>query len=132
MIVPYTELPDEAGGSPRPVLDLVVEDMDDVLVPCLVDSGSVHTLLPSWVAEAAAVPLFEVQPRVLGVGGTSTSATFAIVRFGAGGRVWEAEAGFCEPWPYSWGLLGHASFFRFFTVTFRAADFEFEINPIAE
>lgn len=132
MIVPYTELPDEAGGLPRPVLDVVIEDMDDVLVPCLVDSGAVHTLLPSWVAQAAALPLSEGQSRILGIGGMSTSATFVTVRFGAGGRVWEAVAGFCDPWPYAWGLLGQASFFRFFTVTFRAADFEFEVDPIAE
>ena len=132
MIVPYTELPDEAGGSPRPVLDVAFEDMDDVLVPCLVDSGAVHTLLPSWVAEAAAVRLSDAQPRILGVGGTSTSASFVVVRFVVGGRAWEAEAGFCDPWPYAWGLLGQASFFRFFTITFRAADFEFEIDPITE
>ena len=102
-----------------------------MLVPCLVDSGAVHTLLPSWVARAAAVPLSARQPRTLDVGGTSTSATFVTVRFGAGGRVWEAAAGFCDPWPYAWGLLGQDSFFRFFTVTFRAADFEFEIVPVA-
>ena len=33
------------------------------------------------------------------------------------------------PWPYSWALLGHTAFFRYFTVTFRAADFEFEVQP---
>jgi len=132
VIVPYTELPEEAGGMARPVLDVAIEDMDDALVPCLVDSGAAHTLLPSWVAQAAALPLSEGLPRILGVGGTLTSATFVTVRFGAGGRVWEGAAGFCDPWPYAWGLLGQASFFRFFTVTFRAADFEFEIDPIAE
>ena len=130
MIVPYTELPDEAGGAARPVLDVAIEGMDDALVPCLVDSGAVHTLLPQWVADAAAVRLSGAQPRMLGVGGASTSATFVVVRFAGGGHVWDAEAGFCEPWPYAWGLLGQASFFRFFTITFRAADFEFEIDPI--
>lgn len=132
MIVPYTYLPDEVGGPPRPVLDVAIEDMDDVLVPCLVDSGAVNTLLPSWVARAAALPLSGGQPRSVGVGATSTSAVFLTVRFGAAGRAWEAEAGFCDPWPYAWGLLGQASFFRFFTVIFRAADFEFEIDPVGE
>ncbi|MGI9033259.1 MAG: hypothetical protein ACR2HY_06185 [Acidimicrobiales bacterium] len=33
-------------------------------------------------------------------------------------------------WPYVWGLLGHLSFFRYFTVTFRAVDFEFEVQAV--
>ncbi len=55
-----------------------------------------------------------------------------MVRLAAGSYAWEAEVGFCDPWPYAWGLLGHASFFRFFIVTFRAADSEFELVPIDE
>lgn len=47
-----------------------------------------------------------------------------------GGHSWEADVGFCDPWPYSWGLLGHLSFFRFFTVVFRAVDLEFELEPV--
>ena len=38
--------------------------------------------------------------------------------------------GFCDPWPYGWGLFGQQSFFRYFTVAFRAADFVFEVEPI--
>lgn len=73
VIISYTELPDDAGGWPRPLLDIAVADMDDVLVPCLVDSGALNTLLPCWVAEAAGI-------------------------------------------------------FRYFTVTFRSVDFEFELD----
>lgn len=132
MIISYTELPSAAGGWPRPVLDVGIGDMDDVLVPCLVDSGAVHTLLPRWVAAAGALPLDGGPTAVLGVGAASTSATFIKVRLAAGDHAWEADVGFCDPWPYAWGLLGQSSFFRFFTVTFRAADFEFEVHPIAE
>jgi hypothetical protein len=32
--------------------------------------------------------------------------------------------------PDGWGLLGQKSFFRFFTVVFRAADFEFDLDPV--
>ncbi|MGH3923360.1 MAG: hypothetical protein ACRDTT_10900 [Pseudonocardiaceae bacterium] len=35
-----------------------------------------------------------------------------------------------DGWPHAWGLLGQLSFFRYFVVTFRAADFELEINPV--
>ncbi len=130
MIVHYTELPQESGGWARPLLDVVVEDMDDVLVPCLVDSGAVHTLLPRWVADACAVSLEGARTAVLGVAAGPTTATFTTVRLSTGIHAWEADVGFCDPWPYSWGLLGQSSFFRFFTVTFRAADFELDIDPI--
>jgi len=76
MIFPFVELPQSPGGWPRPVLDVVVGNMGEVLLPCLVDSGAMNTLLPGW------------------------------------------------------GLLGQLSFFRYFVVTFRAADFELEIEPV--
>jgi hypothetical protein len=45
------------------------------------------------------------------------------------GSRWEAPVGFCDPWPYGWGFLGQQSFFRFFVVTFRAADWELKVEP---
>lgn len=130
MIVPYTELPDEAGGWARPLLDVTVADMDDVLVPCVLDSGALHTLFPRWVAEAGGIVLDEAATRELAVAATGIQAAFVSTRLAAAGHEWDAEVGFCDPWPYGWGLLGQLSFFRFFTVTFRAADFEFEIEAI--
>jgi hypothetical protein len=132
VIVPYTELPQVAGNWPRPLLDVTFGDVEDVFVPCLVDSGAVHTLVPRWVAADSGIELEDAPPVALGVGGGSTRARLATVRLAAGRHTWEAEVGFCDPWPYSWGLLGHASFFRYFTVTFRAADGEFELVPIDE
>jgi hypothetical protein len=130
VIVPYTELPDDAGGWPRPVLDVVVADMEDVRVPCLVDSGALHTFLPRWVARAAGIELRRVPERTLAVGAATTAARFVTTRLTAAGSTWEAEVGFCDPWPYAWGLLGQLGFFRWFTVTFRAADFEMVLEPV--
>lgn len=131
MIVRYTALPEPSGSSPRPLLDLALGDVDDVVVPCLVDSGAVHTLLPHWLAVTAGLSLEGAEPRALAVAGTGTHAAFVICRLAAASRTWEAQVGFADPWPYSWGLLGHDAFFRFFTVTFRGADLEFEVEPIA-
>jgi hypothetical protein len=130
VIVPYTELPTSAGGSPRPLLDLVIADMDDILVPCLVDSGALNTLLPAWIAEAAGITTKDASMKRLGVAGSSTEAAFVTTMLSVGGHSWEADVGFCDPWPYGWGLLGHLSFFRFFTVVFRAVDLEFELEPV--
>jgi hypothetical protein len=131
VIVRYTELPESTGSAPRPVLDVAVADVGSVLVPCLVDSGAVNTLLPRWIADVADVDVSHGPPRRLGVGGTTISARFTTVALSVDVLAWEATVGFCDPWPYAWGVLGHDSFFRWFTVTFRAADGEFELHPIS-
>ena len=129
MIVRYTELPEVTGTGPRPLLDVSLADLGSVLLPCLVDSGAVNTLLPSWPAAIAGLDLAGAEERVFGVGGAQVRARLTVIRMAAAGLTWEAEVGFCDVWPYAWGLLGHESFFRWFTVTFRAADFEFELEP---
>jgi len=131
VIVPYTELPKEAGGGPRPLLDVVVADMDELRFPCLVDSGALHTLLPRLLADAAGLNLQGAERRSLAVATTATGAAFVTTLLTAGGHSWEADIGLCDPWPYSWGLLGQQSFFRYFTVTFRTADWEFEVVQVA-
>ncbi|MGH2771394.1 MAG: hypothetical protein ACRDJF_12870 [Actinomycetota bacterium] len=123
-------MPGDAGDWPRPVVDLVVADMDDVSVPCLLDTGAINTLLPRWVADAAGIMPTNAPSHPLVVGGTRTETTFLITQLEAAGNRWEAEVGFCDPWPYVWGLAGQLSFLRFFTVTIRATDFEFELEPV--
>lgn len=130
MIVPYTEINEQAGGTPRPLLDIDVGSMGEFTVPALVDSGAINTILPRWAAAAAGIDV--TGPSIaLRVGGSEVGVRFEVVSMTAGGLTWEAEVGFCESWPYAWGLLGHHAFFRFFEVRFRAADFEFEVEPIA-
>lgn len=130
MIVPYTELPHEAGG-PRPLLDVAIADMDELRFPCLLDSGAVNTLLPRWLADAAGLDLRGADGRALAVATTATHAAFVTTGLTAADHTWEGDVAFCHPWPYSWGLLGHRSFLRYFTVTFRAVDLEFEVTPVA-
>ncbi len=130
MIIPYTEIPDAASGSNRPLLDLLVADIDDALFPCLVDSGAQNTLLPAWMARAAGISLKGHERRALAVAASPTRASFVETSLTAGEHTWEAEVGFCDPWPYAWGILGHSGFFRYFTVTFRSCDFEFEVEPV--
>ncbi|MDZ4824994.1 MAG: hypothetical protein SGJ13_00825 [Actinomycetota bacterium] len=125
----YAELPGDAGAVARPVLDIVVEGMDEAPIRCLVDSGSVNTLLPAWVADLAGVALDHAEPRPLGVGGNVVHASFVDIQLTLGDHSWEAAVGFCENWPYGWGLLGQHAFFRYFVVTMRAADWELEVEP---
>lgn len=108
VIVPYTELPNDAGGWPRPLLDVSIADMDELRIPCLVDSGAVHTLVPRWLADAAGVGLGGAERRPLAVATTATDAAFVTTRLTAGGQTWESDVGFCHPWPYSWGCSASA------------------------
>jgi hypothetical protein len=125
----------ELGGDPeaiaRPVLDVVIEGMAEAPLRCLVDSGAVNTLVPSWVAFEAGINLERIAGIHLGVGGGATTARFTSARLAIGDHAWEARIGFCDPWPYGWGLLGQIGFFHFFAVTFRAANWELEIEPIS-
>ena len=73
LIVAYTELPGSVGSAPRPVLDITVADVASILVPCLVDSGSLNTLLPSWSADVAGLDLTAGEVRRLAVGGTAVA-----------------------------------------------------------
>ncbi len=127
----YAELPGEGLGVARPVLDIVVEGLVEAPLRCLVDSGSIHTLMPTWVASEAGVELNGDEGRRLRLGGGEVMARFARAHLSVAGQQWEAPIGFCDPWPYGWGLLGQQSFFRFFVVTFRAADWELEIEPVS-
>jgi Aspartyl protease len=126
----YAELPGDPANLARPVLDIIVEGMVEAPLRCLVDSGSVHTLMPDWVATEAGITIDEAVEQQLLVAGGAVIAHFAAVHLTVGDHQWDAPVGFCDPWPYGWGLLGQASFFRFFVVTFRAAHWELEIQPI--
>ncbi|MGH9187632.1 MAG: aspartyl protease family protein [Acidimicrobiales bacterium] len=130
MIVPFKGLPGDTGDWTRPVLDVAVAEMEDTSVACLVDSGALNTLLPRWLADAAGLAMAGADHHTLAVAATTTRAAFVTTGLNVGGHTWEAQVGFCDPWPYGWGLLGQLSFFRSFTVTFRTADFELEIEPV--
>ncbi|MDQ6838999.1 MAG: retropepsin-like domain-containing protein [Actinomycetota bacterium] len=130
MIVAYKTL--AGSGGERPILDVLIGTAA-LRVQALVDSGATRTLFHQTVAEAAGVDLSEAEERelLLGPGRPPVPARFETVLLDAGGLQWEAEVGFCEDAPQDWGLLGGAGFFRFFTVTFRYYDSEFEIEPVA-
>ena len=89
-----------------------------------------NTLLPTWVAELAGIDFADASTTTLGVGGPGALAHLVPTVLTVGEYSWQAEVGFCDPWPRSWGLLGQRSFFRYFTVTFRTANFELDISPV--
>ena len=118
VIFPFVELPHMPGGWPRPVLDVVVGTMGEGLPPCLVDSGAMNTLLPSLGRRSGRGSTARTHQR------RPSASPVPVRRRGwcrrqltIGEHSWEAEVGFCDPWPRGWGLLGQLSFFRYFVVT---------------
>ena len=71
-------------------------------------------------------PLDEAEIAVAGVRTTgrlvNVELTVSTVRF-------QAPAWFCDPWPFSFGLLGQEGFFRFFRVTLCAAEGWLDLAP---
>lgn len=129
MKFPYSET---GSGPTRPMLDLGIGNAG-FHVKRLLDTGSVHTVFPSWVARRAAIDISnENETRVLRLGGMTLEVTFVTVQLSFEDFDWEAEVGFCDGWDSDWGLLGQESFFRKFTVTFRAVDEVFEIERNTE
>lgn len=128
MILRYTAMPH--GAPARPLLDVEVEN-SGVPVKGLIDTGAVNTLFDRWVAEDAWVDLAEAEERPLLVGGKDYTGRFVTVSLASAGHRWEAEVGFCDDWQPGWALLGHHAFLRHFTLIVRAADLEFELEPIS-
>lgn len=127
MILPYTAMPH--GAPSRPLIDIEV-DNSGVPIKGLIDTGAVNTLLDRWVAEDAGIDLTESEERPLRVGGRDYTGRFVTVSLACAGHMWEAEVGFCDDWQAGWALLGHYAFLRHFTLVVRAADLEFELEPI--
>ena len=121
--------PRRAAAS-RPVVPVHIEDLDDAPQLCLLDSGATANRLPAWVADAAGLSLDEaLDEDEIVVGGTRSTGRLLHVDLTLGAYRFQAPAWFCEPWHLSFGLLGQEGFFRFFRVTFCAAEGWVECEP---
>ncbi|MDV8004548.1 hypothetical protein [Rhodococcus sp. IEGM 1318] len=116
-------------------------DEQEIRTNGLLDTGALNTIFGSELAYAAGVDLTDAEIGYSNVGGGTAEIRFVTLQLSVPfvtnpqepGEpfTWEARVGFADNWGANPGLLGH-EFLRFFAVTFRAADFEFEIEPISE
>jgi hypothetical protein len=119
---PYVELPGEVG-LPRPAIDVQLEGLHEVLYACLVDSGAVANRLPATLAKQAGLPLeAALDEDRIAVAGLTTTGRLLRVDVTISGEQLDLPVWFCDPWPWSFGLLGQEGFFRYFRVTFCAAE----------
>ena len=124
----FLELP----GDPltvRPVVPIVVEGIEVAPQLCLVDSGALRNRFARWVADAAGIPLEDAVEDRVAVAGIVTTARVARVELALGAARFDAPVWFCEPWPFSFNLLGQEGFLRYFRVTISAAEEWLECSP---
>lgn len=127
MRVPFLELPGEL--VPRPVVSVVVSGLEDVVQLCLIDSGALRNRFGSWVAEAAGITLEDATAERIAVGGVVTEARMARVDLELSETRFDAAVWFCDPWPFSFNLLGQEGFLRFFHLELCAAEGWLELTP---
>ncbi|MGI8936779.1 MAG: hypothetical protein ACR2JF_00940 [Iamia sp.] len=130
MIIPFRGLPGTHGFTPRPVADVAITHDTTAHVVALCDTGALYNRFASWVADEIGLDVSAIEPEALGVGGQHLLARTAVLSLRVGEMEWEAPVSFCEPWPWSYQLLGQEGFFRWFEVTVRAADSELDITQI--
>lgn len=91
-------LPLPGRDDPRPVLAVVVEHLEHVPLYCLVDTGSLRTRLPAWIAEAAGLDLSAAATERIAVGGMTYLARFDHVQLRTHYGVVTCGAWFCDGW----------------------------------
>ena len=122
MIAPFRGLPGVRETVPRPIIDVAIGHEVGLSVAALCDTGALHNRFAMWVADEIGLDVRSIEPEAIGVGGQHLLARTAIVALRIGEHRWEAPVSFCEPWPWSYQLLGQEGFYRWFEVTIRAAD----------
>lgn len=129
MIARFRGLPGMAEAVPRPIVDVLVGHDAGISVAALCDTGALHNRFAMWVAEEIGLDVQSIEPDAIGVGGQHLLARTTMVTLEIGGHAWDAPVSFCEPWPWSYQLLGQEGFLRWFEVTIRAADREMTLLP---
>jgi hypothetical protein len=129
---PYVELPGEVGPL-RPAIDVQLEGLHEVRYACLVDSGAVANRLPAALATLAGLSLEDaLDEDRIAVAGLATTGRLLRADVTVSGETLDVPVWFCDPWPWSFGLLGQEGFFRYFRVTLCAAEGWLEVVREAE
>lgn len=114
---------------PRPVVPVTVAGLEQAPQLCLLDTGALRNLFGLWLAEAAGIGLAAESGERLAVGGVVTEARQARVDLRVDDVRFDAAVWFCDPWPFSFNLLGQEGFLRVFHLQLCAAEGWLELAP---
>jgi hypothetical protein len=120
------------GERTRPIVDLVVEGLELAPQACLIDTGATDVRMGTHVAELAGIELDDSRDVELVIAGLRTTGYAADIqldlRQGADSHTWSPPVYFCDPWPWSFGLLGLAGLYPF-VVTVDCYEEWLELRP---
>lgn len=123
----------DGDATPRPIIDVWLGDLARSPIACLVDTGALRTRMAFELAELAGVDLEAGSRDRFYVGGhliTGTSGRVSLgVRADDQQHAWDAPVWFCEPWPFSFQLLGLDGFLRHFRITMSAYEEWLDCEP---
>jgi hypothetical protein len=128
----FVELPIDHATIQRPAIPVQVEDLEEAPQLCLIDTGSYANRFGAWLADAVGIDLAGAPEEKLAIGGVLTDARLARADLTIAGVRYDAPIAFCEPWPFSFNLLGQEGFLRFFRVTLCAKEFWLDVEPEQE
>jgi hypothetical protein len=110
------------------LVDVVVDQCEQPIL-CLLDTGSLRSRLPAWVAEVAGIDLGSAEAETIVVGGLRTIARHAHVLLVIGDITLPTSAWFCDPWEAPFGLLGQEDVLAALRFTCCARGQWFELEP---
>jgi hypothetical protein len=118
------------GQARRPLLDVRVDELEQP-IRCLIDTGSLRTRLPAWIADVASIDLSSAPTEAIRLGGIATTAHQAHAVIDIAGLGVPASVWFCDPWEAPFGLIGQEDVLRAFRLTYSAAGEWFSLEPEA-
>ena len=127
MRFPFTTVPRDPSGVPRPLVSLELEGVRGP-VTFLIDTGAVDNRLPSEWATEAGIDLGPCATQVVGIGGQSHVCHLVEdLQVTLGDTSLSLAMWFCDDWKPPFGLLGQEGFLRYFTLTLSVAEDWFEL-----
>ena len=129
MTIPFSPL-GEIDPTPRPRVRVQVGGAEHLPLACLIDTGSLRTRLPAWLAEAAGIDLrhgISESIAVAGSGRITARAAHVELTVCEIGLTIPCPVWFCEPWDHAFGLLGQEDFLRSFRLTLVSAESWFDL-----
>lgn len=129
MRLTFSPVPVPEERDPRPLVDLVLEGFHEAPITCLVDTGSLRTRLPDWVADVIGVNLAGAPSERIVLGGTVVECRQAHVSVAVGPHEVPASVWFCDGWDAPFGLLGQEDVLRAFRLELSSAEGWFELRP---
>jgi len=123
------EVPGSGSTLSRPVLPVQVEDLEETPLLCLVDTGSTANRFDVRLAEAVGIDLHGLPTEAVAIAGVQVTAHHTRADVTVAGTRYDAPVTFCDPWPFTFGLLGQEGFLRFFRVTLCARELWLEVEP---